>query len=362
MFTFFFPIIAILYLPVSLLASTHHLPNALSALHLSPNAHIHLRDTPGYTDLAKRWSYWAAPDIAAIIEVATTLDVAETIRFANAHDVPYLAQSGAHGTTASLGAVKNGILIHLRRLDSITVSQDGSYATIGGGVKGVEVRDELWKLGKWTVTGLCECPGFVALALGGGHGILQGRYGLLSDQVLGMEVVLANGSAVTVSASSHADLFWAMQGAGHNFGVVTSMRYKVYDVPQTEVGGRVWSHEMLTYEATKENVESVFGLARDMLEEGRQPEELMLYGAAATDSESGRLVIMQHCEFRMHVECIALTHTQSSIMHHSHTSDPTQRLTMPSRPSLQSQMKGRISTSLVGWATTPRAWRVIRLA
>jgi len=96
----------------------------------------------------------------------------------------------------------------MRLLNSVVLSSDGTYVTVGGGVKGVEVRDALWKIGKWTPHGLCECPGFVALALGGGHGILQGRYGLMSDQVLSMDVVLANGTAITASETSHAGLFW----------------------------------------------------------------------------------------------------------------------------------------------------------
>ena len=70
------------------------------------------------------------------------------------------------------------------------------------------------------VHGVCECVGYTAVLLGGGHGILQGRYGLIADQLVSARMVLANGSAVTVSADSHPELFWAIRGAGHNFGIV----------------------------------------------------------------------------------------------------------------------------------------------
>lgn len=78
------------------------------------------------------------------------------------------------------------------------------------------------------MTGTCECVSYLGPGLGGGHGWLQGRYGLVSDQFLSMNVVLANGSLITVDAQS--ELFWAMKGAGHNFGVVTSMTSMIYDI------------------------------------------------------------------------------------------------------------------------------------
>jgi FAD/FMN-containing dehydrogenase len=63
--------------------------------------------------------------------------------------------------------------------------------------------------------------------LGGGHGLLQGHYGLLSDNLISARMVLANGTAVTVSSESNPDLFWAIRGAGHNFGIVTEFEYKI---------------------------------------------------------------------------------------------------------------------------------------
>lgn len=67
-------------------------------------------------------------------------------------------------------------------------------------------------------------------ALGGGHGLVQGLHGLTSDNILGMNVTLANGLAVTVSETQNADLKWAMRGAGHNFGIVTSMKMRLHPI------------------------------------------------------------------------------------------------------------------------------------
>jgi FAD/FMN-containing dehydrogenase len=70
--------------------------------------------------------------------------------------------------------------------------------------------------------------GYLGPGLGGGHGWLQGHYGLVSDQYVSLNVVLGNGSLITVDDSS--ELFWALKGAGHNFGVVTSVTSKIYDI------------------------------------------------------------------------------------------------------------------------------------
>jgi FAD/FMN-containing dehydrogenase len=69
-------------------------------------------------------------------------------------------------------------------------------------------------------------PKNLGVGLGGGHGWLQGFHGLVSDNFVTFHMVLANGRAITVSESSYPDLFWAMRGAGHNFGIVTSADLK----------------------------------------------------------------------------------------------------------------------------------------
>lgn len=87
------------------------------------------------------------------------------------------------------------------------------------------------------VTGFCECVGTVAVLLGGGHGILQGQYGLSADQLISAKMVLGNGTAITISDTSHSDLFWAIRGAGHNFGIVTEYTYRIYDARPNETWG-----------------------------------------------------------------------------------------------------------------------------
>jgi hypothetical protein len=102
------------------------------------------------------------------------------------------------------------------------------------------------------VSGTCECVGFMGPVLGGGHGFLQGYYGMAADNLLEARVVLANGTVVIASRNQNPDLFWALRGAGHNFGIVTEVTTKIYDVPKDDI----WYYETFVYSGS--SIEKVF--------------------------------------------------------------------------------------------------------
>lgn len=103
-------------------------------------------------------------------------------------------------------------------------------------------------------------------ALGGGHGWLQGHHGLIADQLTSMNVVLANGDLKTIDAKS--DLWWAMQGAGHNFGIVTSVTTKIYDIEHPN-----WAIETIIFSGDK--VEAIYEAANKyFLQNGNQSADI----------------------------------------------------------------------------------------
>ena len=120
-----------------------------------------------------------------------------------------------------------------------------------------------------TVTGVCECTGHLGPALGGGHGLLQGHYGLIADQIVEARVVLADGIQVIASDTSNPDLFYALKGAGHNFGVVTSLKFKIYDVPS----GDMWIWESFIF--TQDKLESVYRAINALTNNGTQSANLV---------------------------------------------------------------------------------------
>ncbi|KAL2131986.1 hypothetical protein VTI74DRAFT_4387 [Chaetomium olivicolor] len=228
---------------------------------LSPTAVLILSTSPSS---GTRWS--SSPlnsphQPLAIILPTTASDIAATIRYANAHDLPFLATTGGHGTTTTLSAMEGGIIINMRNMTSFSVSPDRKTATIGGGLLAGNVVDELWAVGLQTTTGLCGCVSFAGPALGGGHGLLQGRYGLVADQVLAAEMVLADGSVVRVGERERGNLFWGLRGAGHNFGVVSEFTVRVHEV---EEGRREWAWEGFTFEGGR--LEKVYEVLGGMME------------------------------------------------------------------------------------------------
>lgn len=110
--------------------------------------------------------------------------------------------------------------------------------------------------------------------LGGGYGRYMGFYGLIIDNLLSMNVVLANGSAITVSESATPDLWWGMRGAGHNFGIVTSFNTKIHKRTVDE-----WFY--ITYIFRQDKLESLFEVVNAMMNNGTQPKELMNYALYA---------------------------------------------------------------------------------
>lgn len=107
--------------------------------------------------------------------------------------------------------------------------------------------------------------------LGGGHGLLQGIYGLLADQILEARVVLGDGSLVVASRTSHPDLFWALKGAGHNFGILTSIKYKVYENgPDFN-----WTHTNMVF--TQDKLEKYFEAANLVTQPSNHPGKFVLW-------------------------------------------------------------------------------------
>lgn len=110
----------------------------------------------------------------------------------------------------------------------VTIDPEAQTITAEGGTIWEDVDSAAAKHGLATVGGTVNHTGVGGLTLGGGYGYLTGKYGLTIDNLLSVEVVLASGEAVTASKDTNADLFWAIRGAGQNFGVVTNFTFQGY--------------------------------------------------------------------------------------------------------------------------------------
>ncbi|KAF3491549.1 FAD binding domain-containing protein [Arthroderma uncinatum] len=173
-----------------------------------------------------RWSDYHAPTAGVVVTVACEQDVAVTVQYCIEHEIQFLAQAGTHGFTTTIDLDDDGILINLRQLNSVTFNDDKTEVTVGGGALISEVIEAASSNNTLVATGNCNCVGAVGAILGGGYGSLMGLYGFGVDNVLSLNVVSGDGVLKTVTFGD--DLFWALRGAGPNFGIVTSARMKSY--------------------------------------------------------------------------------------------------------------------------------------
>ncbi|WYZ38371.1 hypothetical protein EsH8_III_000285 [Colletotrichum jinshuiense] len=203
----------------------------LFSSHLSPDARIILRDDQQWnTAVQQRWSVFSPPTYLGAIKPATEQDVAAIVKIASANDIPFLATGAGHGASLTTGNLHGGIDIDLGNFNGVQVDATNSQVTIGGSTTFEQLYEPLYAAGKEIPTASGPCVGVVGATLGGGVTRMQGIHGMLIDSLLSARVVTASGSLVTASKTENPDLFWALRGAGSNFGIVTSATYKVYDL------------------------------------------------------------------------------------------------------------------------------------
>jgi hypothetical protein len=186
----------------------------------------------------------AAVDLrpAVVVQAHTTREVQDAIRVARDRGLPLSVLGGGHDW-AGRAVRDGGLVIDLSGMRTVTVDAPGRVATVSGGATAAEVMAATAPHKLVAAAGNCGGVGMAGLTLGGGYGPLNGRFGLASDNLVGAEVVLADGRVVAVDANHEPELFWALRGGGGNFGVVTSMRVRLHAVDRL-IGGLImfpWS-------------------------------------------------------------------------------------------------------------------------
>lgn len=188
----------------------------------------------------------------AIAKCASVRDVQAALAYAREHGLRIAVRSGGH-SAAGWSSVEDGLIIDLTLMRSVVVDPESRTARVGGGVLATDVVSAAYAHGLAPVTGIHGSVGLGGLLLGLGEGYLTGRYGFGVDNVAEVEMVTADGELRTLSEESDPDLFWAVRGAGANFGVVTAMTLILHPVPATTLGGTV-SFEPESFDAVADYV------------------------------------------------------------------------------------------------------------
>ena len=174
---------------------------------------------------------------ALIARCSGAADVVAAVRFAREHDLRISIKGGGHGV-AGKAVCDGGLMIDFSRMKSIRVDPAAHIVRAEPGVVGAELDRETQAFGLATPLGTVSTTGIAGLTLGGGQSWLASKHGFAIDNLLSVDIVTADGTLRTASATQHEDLFWAVRGAGHNFGAVTSFEYRLHPVGSV-LGGLV---------------------------------------------------------------------------------------------------------------------------
>lgn len=172
---------------------------------------------------------------ALIVRCRGVADVVRAVRFARERGLLASVRGGGHNVSGN--AVADGaLMIDLSPMAGVRVDPVRRTARAEAGVTWARLDRETQALGLATTGGLVSSTGIAGLTLGGGFGYLARTHGLACDNLVGADLVTAEGALLAVNARQHADLFWGLRGGGGNFGVVTSLEYRLHPVSEV-VGG-----------------------------------------------------------------------------------------------------------------------------
>lgn len=192
----------------------------------------------GYDESRTVWNAMIDRKPAFVARCIGVADVIACVQFARQHDLLLCIKGGGHNI-AGLATADDAMMLDMSLMRGVWVDKKEKVAHAQAGCLLGDVDRETQMHGLAAVLGFVSLTGITGLTLGGGFGYLTRRWGWTSDNVVGMDVVTADGRLVRASNDENADLFWGLRGGGGNFGVVTAIDYKLYPVGPEVVGGLV---------------------------------------------------------------------------------------------------------------------------
>ena len=177
-----------------------------------------------------------------IARCANAADVMAAVNFGRESRLPIAIRCGGHNGPG-LASVNDGLVIDLSMMKGVRVDPDARTARVDAGCTQGDVDHATHAFGLAVPAGIISTTGIAGLTLSGGHGYLTRKYGLTIDNLIGADVVLADGTFVTASKEKNSDLFWALRGGGGNFGVVTSFLFQLHPVSSVFGGPIAWDQK-----------------------------------------------------------------------------------------------------------------------
>ncbi len=175
---------------------------------------------------------------ALIVQCKGSADVKNAVDFARESDLLVAVKCGGHSFSGK-STCDGGMMIDLTTLRSVRVDLESRIAYVSGGSLLADMDHDTMAFGMVTTAGTVSHTGIGGLTLGGGFGRVGRRFGLALDNVLGVDIVTANGKLLQANADENSELYWGVRGGGGNFGVVTNFDFRLHPMARKVIGGRI---------------------------------------------------------------------------------------------------------------------------
>ncbi|GAB4378979.1 MAG: FAD-binding oxidoreductase [Calditrichia bacterium] len=196
-------------------------------------------ENDGYDEARKVYNGMIDKHPALIAKCHDVADVVTSVNFGRENDLLISIRGGGHNA-GGLGICDDGLVIDLSQINYTRVDSKNKTIRVGGGTTWGDVDHAGHPYGLAVPSGIISTTGVGGLTLGGGLGYLTRKFGFTIDNLLEADMVLADGTIVTVNKDEYPDLFWAIRGGGGNFGVVTSFLFKAQPVHTNIAGPTLW--------------------------------------------------------------------------------------------------------------------------
>jgi len=207
---------------------------ALTALRADLTGEVFAPQDPGYEEARTVFNAMIDRRPAVIAQCENETDVVRSVRFARELDLPIAVRGGGH-SVAGMSLNDGGLVVDLRRMHAVTVHPGSESVRIEGGATMSHLDRATQPHGLATPGGRVSTTGVGGFVLGGGDGWLSRALGLAVDNLLGVELVTADGRAVRATAEENPELFWALHGGGGNFGIATALTLKLHALPEFSI-------------------------------------------------------------------------------------------------------------------------------
>jgi FAD/FMN-containing dehydrogenase len=256
---------------------------ALDELRLRLRGGLHEPGDAEYADACTLFNSMIERRPRYVARCAAPDDVIAALAFARSQGLEVAVRAGGHSVTGA-SLCDDGLVLDVRGMNDVHVDAVGRVARVGAGCTWAELDRATQVHGLATTGGRVSTTGVAGLTLGGGSGWLERKHGLASDNLLAVEMVTAEGELVRASDAEHPDLFWALRGGGGNYGVVTSLEFRLHPVGPEVLAG------LLLHPA--ERGRELLTLFRDVMNDA--PEELGLAFAYITAPDEPGVPVALH--------------------------------------------------------------------